>query len=118
MSDQTVKKVLDYLKANGGGTSKVVEEWHAEDGSSWYRKWSSGLIEQSGTTAKLRNDNAVAVTFPIRFTSVIVHLTAQRRTGTNGWTPSFNALSLTGTTISNSGQDAAQQQINWYVAGY
>lgn len=48
MSDQTVKKVLDYLKANGGGKYKVIESWRSEDGSSWYRKWSDGLIEQGG----------------------------------------------------------------------
>ena len=45
-ADQTTKKVLDYLKANGGGNYKVIEEWH--EGTEWYRVWSSGLIEQGG----------------------------------------------------------------------
>lgn len=34
----------------GGGSSKVVEEWRNSDGTQWYRKWSSGLIEQWGLT--------------------------------------------------------------------
>lgn len=55
-ANATVKKVLDHLLQNGGGNSKLVEEWH--EGTNWYRKWSSGFIEQGGAIPKLSNGNA------------------------------------------------------------
>ena len=42
----TVKKVLEDLRKNGGGKSKIIEEWR--EGSEWYRVWSDGFIEQGG----------------------------------------------------------------------
>lgn len=63
-ADQTTKKVLDYLKANGGGNYKVIEEWH--EGTEWYRKWSSGLIEQGG---KLNNGATKTLEIPFTDTS-------------------------------------------------
>ena len=62
-ADQTTKKVLDYLKANGGGNYKVIEEWKSEDGSSWYRKWSSGFKEVALSVPGTESNH----TFPIAF---------------------------------------------------
>lgn len=72
MSDQTVKKVLDYLKSNGGGISKVIEEWH--EGTEWYRVWSSGLIEQGG---EIECANGIAaITLPKPYSDANYHATA------------------------------------------
>lgn len=63
-ADADVKKVLNFLKSNGGGISTVVYEWKSEDGLSWYRKWSNGLIEQWTRSEKSNN---VLVTLPTSF---------------------------------------------------
>lgn len=61
MSDQIVKKVLDYLKANGG-EHKVIEEWH--EGTEWYRVWSSGLIEQGGEIESVKGIASITLHKP------------------------------------------------------
>lgn len=62
-ADQTTKKVLDYLKANGGGNYKVIEEWKSEDGRSWYRKWSNDFKEVALSVPVSESNH----TFPIAF---------------------------------------------------
>ena len=59
-ANPTVKAVLNHLLHNGGGKSKIIEEWR--EGSEWYRVWSNGLIEQGGigTTA---SNGIVSLTF-------------------------------------------------------
>lgn len=47
-ANETVKKVLEDLRKNGGGSHKVIEEWHSESGGQWWRKWSDGYLEQGG----------------------------------------------------------------------
>lgn len=77
-ADADVKKVLNYLKSNGGGNYKVIESWRSEDGSSWYRKWSDGLIEQGVTfTTTPTNDWAGEVSLPVSFSSEAFDVLAQ-----------------------------------------
>lgn len=101
----------------GGGSSKVVEEWHSDDGSSWYRKWSSGLIEQGGTTPNLGADARVNVTFVVPFTRFQISGSIQRCNGTGDWVPSFINMSLTSVTIVNNGSQG-NPKLFWYLAGY
>lgn len=115
-ANPTVKAVLNHLLQNGGGISKVIEEWH--EGTGWYRVWSSGLIEQGGMTETLDADQSVAVTFPIEFKSVVLNLNIQRESNTGNYTPSFIRLTLTGTTIKNNVRGEERARLNWYVAGY
>ena len=102
----------------GGGSSKVVEEWHAEDGSSWYRKWSSGYVEQGGTTNQLGGDARVSVVFPIAFSSVVLDRKIQREENSANWTPSFYKFTLTGAMVINNYSEGTPSKLNWYVAGY
>ena len=44
----------------------VVEVWAADDGSSWYRKYSSGWVEQGGTLPT-GTTTVLTVTFPVQF---------------------------------------------------
>ena len=123
MSDQTVKKVLDYLKANGGGNSKVIEEWH--EGTEWYRVWSSGLIEQGGLADIPSASNGKEVTFLKAFSTVILNMTATVKDNTEGNHLAFGcftdgSISLTGATVRalNSVDTAIKAKVFWYAAGY
>lgn len=124
-ADQTTKKVLDYLKANGGGNYKVIEEWKNEDGSSWYRKWSNGFKEVA-LSVPLSERN---YTFPIAFsdTSYMVacgSLADSPRTADNpiavlwGWTW-FGLSTKTTSGISRGGSVSDSGiNINIYAFGY
>lgn len=52
------------LSIDGKQMNYVPNTWNS--GSSWYRKWSDGWIEQGGTFTK-QHDTNVAVTFPVAF---------------------------------------------------
>lgn len=55
----------------GGGNSKIIAEWH--DGTEWYRKWSSGFIEQGGALARLSSDSStVQLNKPFTTTNYMV----------------------------------------------
>lgn len=114
----TVKAVLNHLLQNGGGSSKVVEEWHANDGSSWYRKWSSGYVEQGGKTVALAPDATATVTFPLSFQDEILNKNIQRETNTGNHTPSFSETTMTGTKLRNNTKGGATVSLVWYVSGY
>lgn len=123
MSDQTVKKVLDYLKANGGGNYKVIEEWH--EGTEWYRVWSSGLIEQGGLADVTNASNGKDVTFLKAFSTVVLNMTATVKDNTEGYYLAFGcfadgSISLTGVTVKalNSVDTVIKAKVFWYVAGY
>lgn len=45
-ADQTIKKVLEFLKNRNSADAYVVET--GGDSTSWYRVWSDGFIEQGG----------------------------------------------------------------------
>lgn len=47
----------------------VVETWKSDDGSSWYRKWSDGWIEQGGILTCTSADNSKVVTFKLPFSN-------------------------------------------------
>lgn len=48
-------------------------------GSTWYRKWSDGFIEQGGICT---GNPSVTVTFPVAFTTVTLHVNINGYTGT------------------------------------
>lgn len=54
-ANQTVKKVLDDLKSSGDAEAKIVEQYRS--GTSWYRIWSDGRIEQGGKLSDLKRGN-------------------------------------------------------------
>lgn len=122
-ADQTTKKVLDYLKANGGGNYKVIEEWH--EGTEWYRVWSSGLIEQGGLADVTNASNGKEVTFLKAFSTVILNMTATVKDNTEGSLLAFGcfkdgSISLTGVTVKavSSTPSAIKAKVFWYAAGY
>ena len=75
--DKTTNWWMINLDENGtlmsaGKQVVCVESWRAEDGSSWYRKYSDGWIEQGGITDPVKSnqssDKYKTVTFRIAFT--------------------------------------------------
>ena len=48
-------------------TVHIVETWKSNDGSSWYRKWSDGFIEQGSTVKNVTNWVIVSITLLIPF---------------------------------------------------
>ena len=123
MSDQTVKKVLDYLKANGGGNYKVIEEWH--EGTEWYRVWSSGLVEQGGLADVTNASNGKEVTFLKAFSTVVLNMTATVKDNTEENLLAVGcftdgSISLTGVTARalNSADIPIKAKVFWYASGY
>ena len=117
-ADATVKKVLNYLKNNGGGSSKVVEEWH--EGTEWYRVWSSGLIEQGGYNPEgAREDRTI--TFHKEFTQTpylsFSHSLVNDATygAMSGWCP--KRVTPTGFTFMSL-QSGVTYGMFWYAIGY
>ena len=60
-ADQTTKKVLEFLKNRNSADAYVVETW--KSGSSWYRVWSDGFIEQGGYHDSSTSDGTLTVSF-------------------------------------------------------
>lgn len=125
-ANPTVKAVLNHLFQNGGGISKVIEEWVSEDGKQWYRVWSSGFIEQGGNDygtvfAARRN-----IVFIKPFTKTVVSLLFGSAGEPNNTTfeggvvmNGGNSLTLTGFTYSGvSGENHVNNSTSWYACGY
>lgn len=54
----------------GGKNVACVERWRSSTGTSWYRKWSDGWIEQGGIASGSNLANGSSITLPIPFTSL------------------------------------------------
>ena len=110
----------------GGGNSKVVEEWRAADGSSWYRKWSSGFIEQGGNDLGKAFPTKREIVFAKPFTTVVLSLMfgSVGETSGNSYeggiavTPE-NTLTLTGFTYVGIHMSThVNNSTSWYACGY
>ena len=67
-ANPSTKAVLNWLKSQLGKADQVVEEWH--DGANFYRKYSSGFIEQGGNIKSVTGGADTAVTFLKGFSSM------------------------------------------------
>ena len=117
-----VLKVLEWFKSQLGKADQVVEEWH--EGANFYRKYSSGFIEQGGIVV---GNEVVKVTFGVPFTSgsygsgyVVVALAEY---ATVGITPAEKAVvmaySKTPTSVDLHGYaHGPDVRINWHAFGY
>lgn len=96
-------------------TVHIVETWKAEDGNSWYRKWSDGWIEQGGEESRSNDTESHLLTLNIPFarTDYFIALTGRRTTASQtGWfyyhtktTTSFSAV-------------VTQPGFCWYACGF
>lgn len=85
-ADPVVSAVL-----NAVGKRYLVESWKADDGRSWFNRYSDGFIEQGGQTSTNGD-----VTFPVQFESIV--LSVDR---TNNWGRAATAANELGTSISS-----------------
>lgn len=96
----------------------MVKEWH--EGANFYRKYSSGFIEQGGIVV---GNNVVKVTFGVPFTSdsyVVVALAEYTKAGaTPAEIAEVMAYSKTPTSVDLHGYaHGTNVRINWYAFGY
>lgn len=115
-----VLKVLEWVKTQLGKADQVVEEWH--EGANFYRKYSSGFIEQGGVTSQadsagstvsfhgpFKDSNYSFVTTPLEFSSTMCYACYSRGTKTAS---SINVVAM------NRLGDFGATDIDWYACGY
>lgn len=118
-----VMSAVSQVQANPNlqGTAHIVKIWKSADGTSWYRKWSDGFIEQGGFIALY---NSKTVSFFINFTDNLPHVNLGLVT--NRSDKSYDselyptALTRTSFTVSNltPQNTATGAGAHWYACGY
>lgn len=103
----------------------LVEKWQSDDGTSWYRKWSDGWIEQGGQYGAVSNSNPVSVTFPTPFTNPPLFLSRAVK-GTESGSVSSSAPDATSGYYTRTATNFSFRQNTsnhvsesiWYACGY
>lgn len=112
-----------YLEFRNNGTlvldgkqlGYVTETWNK--GTSWYRKWSDGWIEQGGEFTKARDTN-ITVTFPVAFKNTDYTITLShysRLTSSEYPVCDFSYKTNTGI-VHNYGSWGSK--VGWFACGY
>lgn len=108
-------KVEDKLEAS---TVHITETWKSTDGSSWYRKWSDGFIEQGG---RLLSTNKT-VTYPLSFQTPYNSVQATISCTVVGATEYAQILEPKTTTffirVKTPSGTIANDPADWYACGY
>lgn len=101
-------------------TIHIIKTWKSSDGSSWYRKWSDGFIDQGGTIVTSSYDTDKTCTFATPFSkqkSIRVCCTCDSNFQDGGmWMSVFNPWGIT-TTSFNIRLKANLKTI-YYACGY
>lgn len=122
-----VMSAVGQVQANPNlqGTAHVVESWKSSDGSSWYRKYSDGWIEQGGITSTEATNQLI--TFPCVFNSknynIVASAIVNRSLEDVVISCSFLNKSTNSTTIlkrwaSSASAGIAGERFMWYACGY
>lgn len=115
-----------YTKTHG----VLTESWKADDGSSWYRKYADGWIEQGGwykhgasTVASV----SISLTTPFATTEYIISFTRGDPTFTEGYAQNvmasiFQFWGVTTTSFCTKGVGTSSAktlaQLRWFACGY
>lgn len=93
-------------------TIHIIETWRSDDGSSWYRKWSDGWIEQGGNVSK----NGITITLCKSFSNAeySVFISANKNSSASGATNFSNRT----TTSFYANADVTSGNGCWYACGY
>ena len=114
-----VMSAVGQVQANPNlqGTAHVVETWKSGNGSSWYRKWSDGWIEQGGPMSS--NEN---VTFHVAFsnTNYYVDVTWNGGKRENFWPDDWQITKSSNTYFTTTATINANKVrgLCWYACGY
>lgn len=118
-----IKSALATIQAQLGQLESrryVKETGKSSDGTSWYREWSDGWIEQGGITQSARGDTSRTIKLCTPFSSSNYFVVVQSYTGGSSASrynnfpvakKSFSSFS----TIADCGEDIAGL---WYACGY
>lgn len=114
-----VMSAVGQVQANPNlqGTAHVVETWKSGNGSSWYRKWSDGWIEQGGPMSS--NEN---VTFHVAFSNTNYYVDVTWNGGKREFFFPFDwRITKSSNTYFTTTATANAQNIRglcWYACGY
>ena len=103
--------------SRGANDLKIVDSY--SNGTSWYRVWSDGWIEQGGRYSSVGGNGQVYITFVKNFNTTNYYINAmQLSTGTDSGTGtwSVHTISVSGFYVRNFTD--ATSDIGWYACGY
>ena len=103
--------------SRGANDLKIVDSY--SNGTSWYRVWSDGWIEQGGRYSSVGGNGQVYITFIKNFNTTNYYINAmQLSTGTDSGTGtwSVHTISVSGFYVRNFTD--ATSDIGWYACGY
>ena len=103
--------------SRGANDLKIVDSY--SNGTSWYRVWSDGWIEQGGRYSSVGGNGQVYITFVKNFNTTNYYINAmQLSTGTDSGTGtwSVHTISVSGFYVRNFTD--AKSDIGWYACGY
>lgn len=103
---------MTWFKTQIGKADQVVEEWH--EGSTFYRKYASGFIEQGGAVT---GKGMVTVTLPKAFSTTDYYVGSTCVANDTVW--DRTVLNRTTQTFELGLHESTQQYQNiWYACGY
>ena len=88
-------------------------------GTSWYRKWSDGWIEQGGVSAVI-SDGSTSITFPTQFSNTnYTILSIARHPTSNSSITTVRDLTTTTVTLTFDVEDGSgSSAVQWYACGF
>ncbi len=103
--------------SRGANDLKIVDSY--SNGTSWYRVWSDGWIEQGGRYSSVGGNGQVYITFIKNFNTTNYYINAMQLStgidsGTGTW--SVHTISVSGFYVRNFTD--ATSDIGWYACGY
>ncbi len=113
----TAKAAADAAQSAVDGVAKpnayVTATWRS--GSSWYRKWSNGFIEQGGTTTTSGASTTISLHTPFTSTSYTV---AIGEVNADNYLEGSSVISERATANFTIKRPTSGISISWYAAGY
>ena len=118
----SIKSLMgNLLEAFKNKHGVLVASWKASDGSSWYRKYSDGWIEQGGSANGGTYGSPKSVTFPVSFSGtdysfVISVLTSGGYNSCGAYGRARYTTYATASSYMNG--NTTTMPIMWYACGY
>ena len=116
---QNVMSAVNAMQAQvenklGVSTTHIINTWKSTDGSTWYRKWSDGFIEQGGKITSV----TTTISLHTAFTTANYTITVRQRGSESA---KISRVSITDRTTSSFNLEYCTSEmlpISWYACGY
>lgn len=118
VSYRTLRGCADgTLLWNGNKVHTVTATYNS--GTTWYRKYNDGWVEQSGRTTTTTPNTGMNITLPVamkdtNYTVLCTNRDSTNRRSAQGWVSSTTVIVVRSTT----GSDVSTTPLQWYVCGY